>query len=76
MLSWVHFHGCQISNNLSLLRSSEPRRYMDSAEYKYPLPFLDTLHYQQGNILLHQIVVGNVFWCYHFEPESKRQSVQ
>lgn len=24
-----------------------------------------------GNVFLHQIITGDVSWCYHYEPESK-----
>lgn len=37
---------------------------------------LSNLYQQQSNALLHQIVVDDESWCYHFEPESKRQSIQ
>jgi hypothetical protein len=33
-------------------------------------------HACEGDAFFHQIVTGDEFWVYHYEPESKRQSVQ
>ena len=33
-------------------------------------------HAHEGDVLLHRIVTGDESWVYHYEPESKRQSIQ
>jgi histone-lysine N-methyltransferase SETMAR len=33
-------------------------------------------HAREGVAFLHQIVTGDESWVYHYEPESKRQSMQ
>ena len=33
-------------------------------------------HACEGDVFLHRIVTGDKSWVYHFEPESKRQSMQ
>jgi len=33
-------------------------------------------HAREGDAFLHQIVTGDESWVYHYEPESKRQSMQ
>ena len=33
-------------------------------------------HAREGDAFLHQIVTGDKSWVYHYEPESKRQSMQ
>ena len=33
-------------------------------------------HAREGDAFLHQIVTGDKTWVYHYEPESKRQSMQ
>lgn len=34
------------------------------------------MHYQQHNVLPHQIVDFDESWCYHYQPGSKPQSMQ
>jgi len=33
-------------------------------------------HYREGDNFLQQIVIGDETWIHHYEPESKRQSMQ
>ena len=33
-------------------------------------------HAHEGDAFLHRIVTGDESWVYHYEPESKRQSMQ
>ena len=33
-------------------------------------------HAREGDAFLHRIVTGDESWVYHYEPESKRQSMQ
>jgi len=55
-----------------------PRQLSDDHKHAWQTICQENLdrHACEGDAFLHRIVTGDESWVYHFEPESKRQSMQ
>jgi hypothetical protein len=55
-----------------------PRQLLDDQKREQQMICQEHLdhHAREGDAFLHQIVTGDEFWVYHYEPESKRQLMQ
>jgi hypothetical protein len=66
---------CDIQNVFSL-DSTKPNRLSQNCAqrgvFRYALPFYEA----EGESFLSQIVIGDETWIHHFEPQTRKQSVE